>query len=349
MRNHKLLNDKPPKETVEPNIEQVQDTQKAKETSTNFNSSNSFSNLSSDSTNNSTATLPIPSQTNQSFDAKKIITDSDQKIEPKVIEPIPEPKTQNNQEKSIDKPDKRPTSGTYNFADKANPENVIESFSNQKKSEIKGKMLNSKFSQNNSALIVMLIVIVCLTSLCGFTTYQIYKYEQQIELAKGQVNINITPESTWSGKGFEVKINNTEFAKFQKESRPLAFEFLDDKTGQVDSLLSEDEIKGEFYKTGIIIYSTPFDSKLGIEEFQNKILQKNGSQYVATTQKIALPNDIVVAKLSSKNSKDGISLLAVVTSNNYYVLKLYNQGQDIPELKTKNQLIEEIIAKIKLS
>lgn len=346
MRNHKLLNDKPPKETVEPNIEQVQDT---KEISTNSNSSNSFSNLSSDSTNNSTATLPIPSQTNQSFDAKKIITDSDQKIEPKVIEPIPEPKTQNNQEKSIDKPDKRPTSGTYNFADKANPENVIESFSNQKKSEIKGKMLNSKFSQNNSALIVMLIVIVCLTSLCGFTTYQIYKYEQQIELAKGQVNINITPESTWSGKGFEVKINNTEFSKFQKESRPLAFEFLDDKTGQVDSLLSEDEIKGEFYKTGIIIYSTPFDSKLGLEEFQNKILQKNGSQYVATTQKIALPNDIVVAKLSSKNSKDGISLLAVVTSNNYYVLKLYNQGQDIPELKTKNQLIEEIITKIKLS
>ena len=345
MRNHKLLNDKLTKETVEPNIEQVKDT---KETSTNSNSSNSFSNLSSDSTN----TLPIPSQTNQSFGAKKIITDSDQKIEPKVIEPTLEPKTQNNQksqEQSIDKPDKKPTSGTYNFADKANPENVIESFSNQKKSEIKGKMLNNKFSQNNSALIVMLIVIVCLTSLCGFTTYQIYKYEQQIELAKGQVNINITPESTWSGKGFEVKINNTEFSKFQKESRPLAFEFLDDKTGQVDSLLSEDEIKGEFYKTGIIIYSTPFDSKLGLEEFQNKILQKNGSQYVATTQKIALPNDIVVAKLSSKNSKDGISLLAVVTSNNYYVLKLYNQGQDIPELKTKNQLIEEIITKIKLS
>ena len=343
MRNHKLLNNKPIKETVEPNIEQTQDTQETKEANPNSNSSNSFSNLSSDST----ATLPIPSQTNQSFDAKKVTTDSDQKIEP-----IPEPKTQNNQksqEQSIDKPDKKPTSGTYNFADKANPENVIESFSNQKKSEIKGKMLNSKFSQNNSALIVMLIVIVCLTSLCGFTTYQIYKYEQQIELAKGQVNINITPESTWSGKGFEVKINNTEFSKFQKESRPLAFEFLDDKTGQVDSLLSEDEIKGEFYKTGIIIYSTPFDSKLGLEEFQNKILQKNGSQYVATTQKIALPNDIVVAKLSSKNSKDGISLLAVVTSNNYYVLKLYNQGQDIPELKTKNQLVEEIIAKIKLS
>ena len=84
MRNHKLLNDKTPKETVEPKIEQTQDTQKAKETSTTSNSSNSFSNLSPNPTNNPTATLPIPSQTNQSFDAKKIITDSDQKIEPKV-------------------------------------------------------------------------------------------------------------------------------------------------------------------------------------------------------------------------------------------------------------------------
>jgi hypothetical protein len=238
----------------------------------------------------------------------------------------------------------------YDFATRAKPANSLEDFSKQKKAEIKGKILNNKFSQNNSALIILVIVIICLTGLCAFTTYQIYKYEQQISLAKNTQNnsIDSVEKETWSGNGFEVKFNSALTNEFQKEKKDIDFEFLENKKGQVQSFLARDEIAGETYNTGIIIYSTDFDNKLGQKEFTEKVISKTNNEYLPTDQKISFKGDLVVTKLANKTKKDYSSIYPVVTSNHYYVIKVLTNGNNVPELEGKNKLIQEMINEIKL-
>jgi hypothetical protein len=241
---------------------------------------------------------------------------------------------------------RKPSSG-YDFADKANPENSLETFSEQKKEQIKGKILKNKFSQNNSALIILVIVIICLTSLCAFTTYQIYKYEKQTTAVQKvqQVGNNL---QTWSGPNFETSFSTNLNDQFQRENKDIDFEFLDNKKGQIYSYLSRDQVDGENYNSGILIYSTEFDNKIGQEEFTQKVLAKSNSEYLSTDQKIAFSGDIVAYKLANKNKKTYTSMYPVVTSNNYYVVKVINPGQELPQLNQKNRLIEELLSQLKL-
>ncbi len=259
------------------------------------------------------------------------------------IDPESEKSKENNEEREKN----RKTIPSYDFANKANPENSLETFSEQKKEQIKGKILKNKFSQNNSALIILVIVIICLTGLCAFTTYQIYKYEKLTTATQKsqQIAINL---HTWSGSNFETSFNSNLNDQFQKETKEIDFDFLDNKKGQVNSFLSRDEIDGENYNTGIIIYSTEFDNKLGQEEFTQKVLSKTNSEYLLTDQKIAFSGDTIAYKLANKNKKSYTNLYPVVTAKNYYVVKVINPGQELPQLNQKNKIVEELLSQLKL-
>jgi hypothetical protein len=243
-----------------------------------------------------------------------------------------------------------------------NPENTISTFAVSKKAEIETKMKDSKFSQNNSAMIIMTMVIFALVALCAYTAYQIYQYENKINsltssnlVPNPSTNVNINPSitasnsTTWTGDGFSVIFEDKVPGEFSKENKEGDFEFIDNKKAKITSYIAKDVVEGDSFVNGIIGYVAGFDNKYSLEDFTKKVLDTVGPNYVLSEEKVMLFGDISASKLVSKNKRENITFYTAASSNNYYVFKTYTQGIENSELSSKAKFIQSIIPKIRLN
>lgn len=343
MRNYKHPNNQQPKQVVEnmntktktPVVNSQEDS--VKKTTNSFNPINFFQKPQVVEIETKSSSIePVP------------------KIEPIDIQKVEKVEIKTRSQENIETSENiaKKTNANFNFIAATPNNNTITSFAEAKKTEIKSKMLNSKFSQNNNALIVMFIVIVCLIGLCAFTTLQIYKYEQEIIKLKntGQNTSKIKDKTaTWSGKNIEIDIFGEIPDGFIKEEKESNFEFLDNKNGNITSFLAIDDLAGDIFTNGIIIYSSPFDSKIGQTEFTQKVLQKVGNSYSLTDQKIQLPNDFTATKIVSKDKNNVLNYYCVVSNKNYYVIKTYQQGKESIKTSKKIDFVNAIVPNIKLN
>jgi hypothetical protein len=231
-----------------------------------------------------------------------------------------------------------------------NPENTITTFADTKKAEIETKMKDSKFSQNNSAMIIMTLVIFALVALCAYTAFQIYQYENKIN---SLTSINPTAvksnSTTWTGDGFSIIFDEQVPGTFVTESKEGDFEFLENKKSKITSYIAKDVIQGDSFVNGIIGYVSSYDNKYGLTDFTKKVLDTVGPNYSISEDKVVLFGDIQASKITSKNKRENIIFYATVSNNNYYVFKTYTQGLDQSELSTKAKFVESIIPKIRLN
>jgi hypothetical protein len=234
----------------------------------------------------------------------------------------------------------------FDFTTAQSKSSSIESYSEGKKAELNDKIFNPKLSGNKSALWILVILIICLTGLCGFTTYQIYNYER--ELTKNSKS-SIKDAKIIAGDGFSFVIDSPIPNGFYKESVRTDFEWLEGKKGSVNSFLSKDNVDGEENINGVAVYSTEYDSKLSQKEFAQKVGEKLGDTFRLDLDKVSLGNGTLLNHHSAINPRIKINYFTAVNGNNYYVIKVYNQGKDNPQVNDKAEFTKNLLNNLRLN
>jgi hypothetical protein len=235
----------------------------------------------------------------------------------------------------------------FDFTTAQDKSSSLESYSEGKKAELNDKIFNSKYSNNRSAIWVLVILIICLTGLCGFTTYQIYNYERELQSKANKGNIK--DAKIIAGDGFSFVIDSAIPNGFYKESMRTDFEWLEGKKGNVNSFISKDTVDGEENVNGVAVYSTEYDSKLSQKEFAQKVGEKLGDTFRLDTDKVSLGNGTLLNHHTAINPRVKINYFTAVNGNNYYVIKVYNQGKDNPKVNDKAEFTKNLLSNLRLN
>jgi hypothetical protein len=259
----------------------------------------------------------------------------------KNLKPSPkvEPNT-SNQSKDFGNPQ-------FDFTTAQDKSSSLETYSEGKKAELTEKIFNPKYNNNKSAIWVMTILIICLTGLCGFTTYQIYKYEHDLEYKANKSNIKDAKIIT--GDGFSFVIDTSIPNGFYKESNRIDFEWLEGKKGFVNSFISKDNIDGEENINGVSVFSTEYDSKLSQKDFAQTVSEKLGDTFRLGLDKVSLGNGTLLNHHAPVNPRIKINYFTAVNSNSYYVIKVYNQGKDNPKVNDKAEFTKGLLNNLRLN
>ena len=235
----------------------------------------------------------------------------------------------------------------FDFTTAQDKSSSIQQYSDYKKAELNNKIFNPKYSNNKSAVWVLVILIICLTSLCGFTTYQIYNYERDLQSKSSKYNIK--DAKIIAGDGFSFVIDSPIPNGFYKESTRTDFEWLENKKAFVNSFISKDTVDGEENINGVAVYSTEYDGKLSQKEFAQKVGEKLGDTFRLDVDKVSLNNGTLLNHHSTINPRVKINYFTAVNSNNYYVIKVYNQGKDNPKVSDKAEFTKNLLNNLRLN
>lgn len=235
----------------------------------------------------------------------------------------------------------------FDFTTAQDKSSSLESYSEGKKAELNDKIFNAKYSSNKSAIWILMTLILCLTGLCGFTTYQIYNYEK--ELATKSNKNNIKDAKVIAGDGFSFVIDSVIPSGFYKESTRSDFEWIAGKKGNVNSFLSKDTIDGEENINGIAVYSTEYDSKMSQKEFAQKVADTLGDTFKLDADRVGLGNGTLLSHHLAVNPRIKINYFSAVNSSNYYVIKVYNQGKDNPKVNDKAEFTKNLLNNLRLN
>jgi hypothetical protein len=236
---------------------------------------------------------------------------------------------------------------SFDFTHTEAPSESLGTYSEQKKAELNDKIFHPKYSQNKSAIWIMALLILSLTGLCGFTTYQIYNYEKTI--AANNSKSDLKNATIIAGDTFSFVINKPIPGGFSKESLRVDFEWLEGRKGFVNSFISKEKIDGEDNYNGLSVYSTEYDSKLGQSEFTQSVATKIGDNYRISNERIALPNGVVLTPIIPINSRMKITYYTGVNAANYFVIKSYTQGKDNPKINDKAEFTKELLNNLRIN
>jgi hypothetical protein len=235
----------------------------------------------------------------------------------------------------------------FNFAATESPSDSLNTYSETKKAELNEKIFHPKYSQNKSAIWIMLTLIMCLTGLCGFTTYQIYNYEKVITASNNKLDLKSA--TIIAGDSFSFATNKPIPPGFSKESQRVDFEWLEEKKGFANSLISTERVDGEDNSNGLIVYTTPFDNKNGQISFAQIVASKIGNEYRISNERISIANGVVLTPIIPINSRNKIVYYTAVNDSNYFVIKSYTQGSDNPKVNDKAEFAKDILSNIRIN
>jgi hypothetical protein len=236
---------------------------------------------------------------------------------------------------------------SFDFTHTETPSESLGSYSENKKAELNDKIFNAKYSQNKSAVWIMVILVLCLTGLCGFTTYQIYNYEKAIA---ANANKNDLKNATIiAGDSFSFAIAKGIPSGFSKESQRVDFEWIEGRKGFVNSFMSKEKIEGEENVNGLSVYTTEYDSKLGQSEFTQSVAGKIGNDYKISNERISLINGVILTPIIPINSRTKITYYTAVNTSNYFVIKSYTQGKDNPKINDKAEFTKELLNNLRIN
>jgi hypothetical protein len=237
----------------------------------------------------------------------------------------------------------------YNFIDNtesgAIPSTALKTFAQNKKNEINHKIFQRKFNQNNSAIIVMVALIICLIGLCGFAVYYIHQYENKTQ----KIGTTIAKEtSIIASDGFSFVLDKNIPAGYSKKSERIDFEWIVGKKGFQNSYLATEEIDTETVINGVSVQTAEYDNRYGLQNFAELVQSKLGADYNIDAEKLNLAGNIIAQKITNTKPREQINYYVAVSSDNYYVIKVYTQGKNTIA-NDKSDYATQILTKLRLN
>lgn len=233
----------------------------------------------------------------------------------------------------------------------------LDKYLEEKEKAIKQQMQPSKTNRRENSF-AWLFVFALLISLIGLGTYTLTESKKNRELlsdleTKTQV-LGASDDKTKasipiSGYGFSILPDNQPPQEFKLNHKTQKSSIFKDRSEVVTSYLASVNKEGSDHLSGVEITVLEYDNRLNQEQLSNQLVTFLGSDYEVKAKDILIPRNLKVWKIEKKGRSENISYFTLVTTENYYIIKVYNETSKYPELSDISKFTDTILQKLYLN
>jgi hypothetical protein len=233
----------------------------------------------------------------------------------------------------------------------------LDKYLEEKEKAIKQQMLPNK-SQRKENSFAWLFVFALLISLIGLGTLTLSESRKNKELLselenKSQV-LGTSDEkkevtNPISGYGFSILPDTTPPQDFEMSRKTQDSQLMKDRSEVVTDYLASFNREGSEQLSGVSITVLEYDNRFNQEQLSSQLVTYLGSDYEIKAKDILIPRNLKVWKIEKKGRTENISYFTLVTTENYYIIKVYNETSKYPELSEISKFTDTILQKLYLN
>jgi hypothetical protein len=200
--------------------------------------------------------------------------------------------------------------------------------------------------KQRQVLLVVFLLLISLIAAGAFSIMQTLRIQElEEELNPGPevagVTTSLDGDNIIVGSGFSIIVEQKTPEGFKLETDFGPIDYLN-QPGSTTSLLAQVDKGGVELLTGIVVEVVEYDNKLENEEFVERIQEYLGSSYSLTSERIQVSDQFELAKFIPQ-SQDDPTYYVTVTTDNYYLITLYNQTAEYPEFTDHTRFTDSLV------
>ncbi len=206
--------------------------------------------------------------------------------------------------------------------------------------------------KNQQVLVIVFILLVGLIAAGSFSIIQALRVQElENELNPGPEVAGVSNTDQGNniivGSGFSIIMDQPTPESFNLKTNFGSVNFLS-KVGSTTQFLAQLEKGGLDLTTGIEVQIAEYDNKLDADQFIEEIDSTLGSSYTLGSEQIKVSDQFELAKFVSQ-SQDDPTYYATVTTENYYLIKIYNQTSEYSEFIDYSRFTDNLIPNLWLN
>lgn len=231
----------------------------------------------------------------------------------------------------------------------------FQDFVNNKKKELEERISQHPKYSSTSAWVIVFVLILTIIALGTFTLTQIRQSNQEISNLKQK---NSVAGSTEEGEVKFPPVSGYAFTIIPNQEIPEGFELnrnmvqssvFSQRTAVNSSYITEKLNSGRKIISGIEVEVLEYDNQFNQEEFAQEFVKKLGEGFKISSNDIIIPRNFKVSRIDPVDKNIGYIYFTAVTNDNYYIIKYFNQSNDIPEYKGLTKFTESILESLYLN
>jgi len=233
----------------------------------------------------------------------------------------------------------------------------LDKYLEEKEKAIKQQMQPSKSTRRENSF-AWIFVFALLISLIGLGTYTLTEGKKNKELLSelegktqvlGASDDKTKPSTPISGYGFSILPDSQPPQEFKLTRKTQKSAILKDRSEVVTGYLATLNKDGSNHLSGVEITVLEYDNRFNQEQLSNQLTTYLGSDYEVKAKDILIPRNLKVWKIEKKGRSENISYFTLVTTENYYIIKVYNETSRYPELSEISKFTDTILQKLYLN
>ena len=230
----------------------------------------------------------------------------------------------------------------------------IDKMLESKKSELQQKILKNPRKHSSSAWVMVFILMITLVGLGTFTLNELKRSNESLSDIKQQQVAGVKDVQGFSyppisGYGFTILPNQVVSEGFKLDRNTGQSKIFPGRTSVTSSFIAEELRDGKKMKSGIEVEVLEYDNKYNQADFTEIVKKTLPSSFEITSKDIIIPRSFKISRIEDKDKTGGIVYYTAVTTDNYYIIKIYNQTKDYQEFLSVNRFTESILQNLFLN
>lgn len=230
-------------------------------------------------------------------------------------------------------------------------------FAEEKERELKYKITKQPAKKSNRfAWLMVLVLLISLLGLGTFTLDEMRNKNQLLAEYKGQNQIAGVFDqnllfSPITGDWFSILPKEKPPTEFIKTKTSTKSEIFTDREASNTSYVAQvDATENKKLKSGIEVSVIEYDNRYNSEQFGQFVLEKLGKNYEIKDKNFQIPKEIKLTKIEALNNPELEAIYYTgVTSDNYYIIKIYNQTESDKKYEKITKFTDSILSSLYLN
>lgn len=223
----------------------------------------------------------------------------------------------------------------------------LQEYLQKKEVEFQSKMRKRHKSQLNLSWVIITLLLVTLVGLGALSIREIQKGNQTItRLSERQSEVaGVTnrpyEQEPITGFGFAILPDREIPQEFEQNREVINSPFFEGREQVESSFLVNIQTPQEQLKSGLTIGVLEYDNQLNHQQFSDLVAKTLGPSFSVKTDSIVLNKDFKLQKIS--NELESPTYYTAVTTDNYYIITMYDDLQGQAEYTAINQITDNLL------
>lgn len=200
--------------------------------------------------------------------------------------------------------------------------------------------------KQQQVLMVVFLLLISLIAAGAFSIMQTLRIQElESELNPGPevagVTTSVDGNNIIVGSGFSIIVEERTPEGFTLETDFGPIDYLN-RSGSSTRLLAQVDKGGISLLTGIEVEVIEYDNKMEEAEFIETITEYLGSEYSLASEKVKVSEQFELSKFTPQ-SQDDPTYYATVTTDNYYLIGVYNQTAEYSEFIEYTRFTDSLV------